>query len=374
MADLKNYRARIVREGILKSLFLGLVVGCSVLVVCLLLSWFFGFKAGLWLGIALFAVCTAAVTPTVYYLKFRPTAKAVARRVDELGLEERVLTMTELENDSSEMARMQREDTSRALGSVNHMLLKIAVSLSLCVAVAVVGFFGVGMTTVDALYVAGVIPSGMELVSQLRPVDTFEVSYTVQSGTDGVIYLWDEDWEGVQLTPEDVFSVEKGGETPAVYAQDGPQYIFVGWSDGKMSRYRQDVGVEKDMQIVALYQLVSDEEVPSDENVLSENSNGDGNSDPNRHIDTSDGQPNMTDPGNADGSGSGEGAGGHNSPNQQIVDGQQYYGDRYNDAHDEGMGRIESTEDMPGDLKDAVSDYYSSIEKGGKGSDDGANP
>ena len=89
----KKYRSRVVKEGILKAVVCGLIVGFAVLIVTALAFWFAGVPWGLWLSIALFAAATGASVPAFYFLKFKPTAKAIAKRIDQLGLEERIITM-----------------------------------------------------------------------------------------------------------------------------------------------------------------------------------------------------------------------------------------------------------------------------------------
>ena len=97
---LEKYYSRLAQESFLKSLLWGLVVGFSALLLSAIVCWYVGFK-GIWVCIVLFAAATAISTPLFYFCRFRPTIKQTARRVDSLGLEERLLTMTELEGDNS---------------------------------------------------------------------------------------------------------------------------------------------------------------------------------------------------------------------------------------------------------------------------------
>lgn len=362
---MKKYRARIVREGALKALSLGLVCGSTVLALCTFFSWLFGFKEGLWLGLALFLLITASVALPLYFLKYKPTAKQVAARVDALGLNERVLTMTELEGDESCIARLQREDTERSLGKLDHMMLKIALSAALCVGLCIALLFGIGGTTVNALYHAGVIPGGMELFAKITPLPIYKVTYSVQDKTDGSICLWDESWgEPVYISDEDVYEVEEGEAAPAVYALDGAQSVFIGWSDGLATRYRKDDDIGRDVSVIALYTSIEDEEVPPDDEMLEEedqngggmpgDGEGAGGNEPGE-----DGLP-EGDEGDPD---STQGGGGNSVDNQQIVDGETYYGDRYNDAYNDALDRFGSDEQLPEDLKEWIADYYNSIEK-----------
>ena len=126
MAEKRNslfekYRSRVVREGVLKAVFCGLIIGFAVFIVSAAALWFTGVTWGIWLSLALFLVCTGISVPIFYYAKFKPTAKAIAKRIDKLGLEERILTMMELENDQSFIAMKQREDAVQALKTADHI-------------------------------------------------------------------------------------------------------------------------------------------------------------------------------------------------------------------------------------------------------------
>lgn len=97
----------------------------------------------------------AAFVPIFYYKKFRPTTKDVARRIDRLGLEERIITMTELEKDESYIAMRQREDAKRKLGAVDAKQIRFRFSTAAAVVAAICAVLGVSMTTVTDLERAG---------------------------------------------------------------------------------------------------------------------------------------------------------------------------------------------------------------------------
>ena len=112
-----KYHKRINRESVIKSLLLGLIVGAAVLLATSFLAWMTN-PDFLWLAVIAFVLVTAGFTPLFYYKKYKPTTKAIAMRVDALGLEERLLTMAELEGDDSYLAKRQREDALRAMETV----------------------------------------------------------------------------------------------------------------------------------------------------------------------------------------------------------------------------------------------------------------
>lgn len=89
-----------------KSLIFGLLVGFAANIVIATVSCFVKVE-GLWLiSIGLLLVGTLISAPIFYFAKFRPTTKQIAARVDrQFGvIEERTITMLELENDDSYIA------------------------------------------------------------------------------------------------------------------------------------------------------------------------------------------------------------------------------------------------------------------------------
>lgn len=374
----KKYHRRIAKEGVVKALLYGIVAGSGVMLLTALLSWFFGFKGGLWLSIALFGVALAATALLVYFIKFRPTTKQIASRVDALGLEERLLTMLELEGDESYIAVRQREDAVKAMKSVDSMLIKVVVSAVLVGAVATALVFGLGGgATVSALYYADVIPSGMELVEGEEKVFTYTVNYGVASGENtGVVILWTEDWTktGVEnpadplagLTPfAEPVTVQKGEDAPAVYAVPAAGYVFAGWSDGVMDPYRKDTNVVGSLDIKATFTPIGMdiEDLPFFDNYLSKDGNSDGDGDqqgpslPNF-------EQSPTPPQNNDGDGDGGDERTHNNSANQIVDSQHYYGDEFENSYGDALDRLGSDGNLSGDMKDMVSDYYGNISTG----------
>lgn len=172
----KKYYKKIGRESILKALLCGLTIGFSLMFVCIAASWLAGFKAGIYIGLGLFVAATAIATPLFYTFRFRPTTKKIAQRIDTLGLEERILTMAELENDDSFIAMKQREDAMNAMKSVSSEMLKIAVSVPLIAAVAISATLGTGMTVAAAVAPDG----GKHFVDGLKEKHTYEITYTVE--------------------------------------------------------------------------------------------------------------------------------------------------------------------------------------------------
>lgn len=366
----KKYHRRVLKEGILKAVFCGVITGCAALLVSAFFSWFFGFRAGLWLSLGLFAVGVAVAAPAFYYLKFRPTTQQIARRVDELGLEERLVTMIEYENDDSYMAKCQREDAQRALGSVDHMMIKIVISTALILILSFAVFAGLSMTTVSSLYYAGVIPSGIELVKGEEIVPTYTLQY--ESGEGGEVYFYSDDVSGIKLVDGPI-SIQEGEDAPAVYAYAGLDWVFVQWSDGIQSPYRRDLNVQADMKVTAVFRAL-DEEVPPDDSEMDPNGDGDGEGgESNEDAPPSDGEGDPSQnadhqpPQNPENNASGQ----HSDTNKQVHDGETFVGDVYDDTYDRTMDRLGSDDNIGDDLKSGISDYLDGIDRSGGGNEGG---
>ena len=80
------------------------------------------------IAVSVTAVTTLLLVLTVY----RPTDKRVAHRLDSLGLEERILTMLELQNETTPIAQLQRRDALEHLKQVSPRDLRLRISRTLC--------------------------------------------------------------------------------------------------------------------------------------------------------------------------------------------------------------------------------------------------
>lgn len=408
----KKYYKKIGRESILKALLCGLTIGFSLMFVCIAASWLAGFKAGIYIGLGLFVAATAIATPLFYTFRFRPTTKKIAQRIDTLGLEERILTMAELENDDSFIAMKQREDALKAMKSVSSEMLKIAVSVPLIAAVAISATLGTGMTVAAAVAPDG----GKHFVDGLKEKHTYEITYTVEgkgwvidftkkenaaliaamkerarqreidkaNGKEvtedetlpdtfrtrlGIVYtVIDETAQATMVLDganyEDTtytFEVTEGDEF-GVKLMALPQkgYVFVGWSDGVTSPYREDMEATATKTVTATFEEVTDpgggskndgqeqgeEPGDADSGNGSSSSSGDG---------SGDGNNNNTSNSNGEGSKA--------APANQIINGETYYGDVFEDAYREMLERMKNNNSLSEAEKKAISDYLDSIRK-----------
>lgn len=411
----KKYYKKIGRESILKSLLCGLTIGFSVMFICITASWLAGFKTGIYIGLGLLVVAVAVATPLFYNYKFRPTTKKIAQRIDMLGLEERMLTMAELENDNSFMAMKQREDALNAINSVSSEMLKIAVSVPLIAAVAVSATLGTGMTVAAAVAPDG----GKQFVDSFKGKQIYEISYTVE-GKGWVIdfskaenaalikaaqnreeqrkkdSINGKEVQEDETIPQSflnrlniVLSLASDTEAKATMLLDGanaenvaysfelnegqavdmklmalPQkgYVFVGWSDGVKSPYREDVSFAESKTVTAVFDKVEE----ADEDKEYQKGDGDESGDGAGEGDSDSG---IGDPSNggggSDGGGGGspDASGAKGSPSNQVINGETYYGDIFDDAYREMLERMSNDSSLSEEQKKAISDYLDSIRK-----------
>ncbi len=370
----KKYYSRLAKEGFLKSLICGLVIGFSLLLISAAVFWLADIER-FWLCIVLWAVATAVATPIFYYKTFRPSIKSIARRVDELGLEERILTMTELEKDDSYIAMRQREDAKAALKTIEAKRLKFAISVPLIVALSVVAVFGSGMTTVAALSEYGVIKKGSDVIDEIVKPDPkiFTIEYRIQG--QGTILIegqpndetggnpdgaQDEGQQGNQdgqngetddTTDEKenkwLQTVEEGGTSKGVLAVPAENWVFVRWSDGVEKPYRTESNVSKNMVLTAIFEEMDE--------VTDEGDDGD----PDDAIDPPPDSSDNPAPPSDESQGSNS-----TDPSNQVIDGNTYYGgSTFENAYQESQEELEENGEIPDELKDIIEDYYNAIKK-----------
>lgn len=344
----QQYYARLSKEGWLKSLLWGGVIGFSALFVSSFIIWLIdpGF---FWIGLIIWGVVTLATIPLFYFLKYRPNKRGTARRIDELGLEERMLTMTQYENDDSFIAKKQREDAVSALASVSAKLIKFAIPLSLIICTSVMAFFGLGMGTVTILSDMDIIPDGSAIVDDVLPDPPPEyvaASYLVMGG--GYIDGGD---------PEQLILKGTDADPVMVVAEDG--WVFLCWSDGYTEPSRADRALMEDLEVTAI--LMELMEIPG-------MGQGQGQGEPGNGM-PEDGQPGESDE-NTDNPGQPGGASGHYEPSNQIIDGTIYYreSERYEECYQEAIeilenqGVLASGEELPAELREVLDAYFKVIE------------
>lgn len=378
----QKYYGRLKKRGIIKALICGAAVGFAANFAVAFGFWF-SILHGLWISLGVLAGVWAATTPVFYFAKFRPTSRMIAKELDRLGLEERIITMMELRNDESYIAMCQREDAKEKLKAVDSRRIKLAVSRASIILLVISFVFGCGMTVVTGLSDYGKARGGKDITNEI--IDSFkpDVYYTIR-------YAVYEDVGGMIEGNDDqlVLAGEQGEE---VFAEPEDDWYFAGWlNDAVMEKTesypnRTDVAEVDKESLAALkdgeieYCLsVDGGEVTLDEDnnviitfyALFKEIDGSGDGEP------GDGEPGDEEdkPGDAPedggenkpgdekpnnpGDGNGDGIGGKDDPKDQVVDGEQNYKDRLDEFYQKYLEMMESGEEIPEDLKRLVEYYY----------------
>lgn len=321
----KEHIQKLKFEAIAKSALCGVACGLGANFVTSLVTWFTPFH-GFWLSLVVFVTVSFVVGVLFYQKRFFPSDENNARRLDSMGLHERLITMVEFQDDDSPIARMQREDARHALASVDQSQIKLKISKTLLVTSLVAFLLAGSMTTVNAMSEQGIVPRGDELVGGLIDEATavsYLVLYKVEEG--GVIYGQDE-----QL-------VETGKSTSPVTVLAKEGYYFVMWSDGNTNPSRWEDDVRADATYTAIFAKLSPEDEWSDSN----------------EGDSPDDAPEEKTQGQGPGESAGDDApensmqgGGKYEPNNQVINGNIYYREvieEYKDTADERIFSEDST-------------------------------
>lgn len=230
-----KYYSRMSVEGWIKSAIFALIVGFAANGIIALVTWIVGFDMGLWIALGGLVVVTVAVTPVFYFRFFRPTEKKVAKRLDSLGLDERIITMLELQGDTSEIAALQRAD---AVGMVEASdkdekkkgkFVRFKLPVAVVVAVACLGVFGIAFSVVTGLSGYGVIGSGKEVIGNAF---TEPATYSVTYGIYGVKENKDDNTESDVVEKEKLAAMIAhalaAGNTDKDNEQETPAYVTFG--------------------------------------------------------------------------------------------------------------------------------------------------
>lgn len=351
---MKAAKKRLNLEGWIRALLSGGIVALLATFAVSMVFWAIG-ASKYWIAFIVLGAVFAAATPIFFFCKYRPDEKTVAKRLDELGLDERVLTMEELKGNDSFMAKRQRTDTVRSLGKVKANLLKIVTSVPLIILCTTAFILGGGMTTVSGLTAAGYVKSGKDIAQNIddanKPV--YEVKYKTGCVVMTMFGAFPVDGDGGEIVGGEEQVVTQGENSIEVTAVAYDGYAFYAWSDGQQNPTRLEKKVEGDVEVTAYFILVGE---PDDD----DSKDGDGK--PNDG-EPEDKEPEQSgDPSNSNGSGNSEES--KNNPGNQVLDGKTYYGgETYQDAKSDTMDKTSKDGNMSSDTKKLINDYFESIKK-----------
>ena len=243
----ERYNPKLLAEAILKSVFSGLSVGFAVGFIAAAVVWLSPVD-GLWIAPVAF-VLASAVSAVIFYLaKYRITVIGSARRLDSLGLEERLITMIELEGNESYIARLQREDAKSALAGLDKSKFRFAFAKNVFVTLAVCGVLCMSMNTVSVLGELGYLPQGDEIIADILPEEReiyVSVSYLVEDGGE------------IEGDADQLILLGGNADSVTAIAHDG--WAFVGWDDGSKRPTRQEKNLKEDFVVMAIFEQIEEE-------------------------------------------------------------------------------------------------------------------
>ena len=370
----KKHKTRLALEGAVTATMSGLTIGFTIAFFVALATWIFDFGS-IWLAIGSGLGVAASTAVLLYFKKYKPTDNDIARRVDRLGLEERLITMMEFKDDDSYIARLQRENAEEHVKYVEGRRIKIRIPTFLATLTLVSFMLSATMTTVSGLADNNIIPSGGDLIFPEDPFENFiAISYVVEEGGE---IIGDAD----QL----IAPGEDGTPVVAV-AEDG--WVFVGWDDDLEDPERTERDVTEDMVFTALFEEIGDEASGSggdaSDSPEGEDGEGDQASDAPDNENASSGEG---DPGDAGGDSSGEGSEGETDQNgntggesqnggegeggqgasgkfdgsNQFYDGNTYYRDQLDMYYEMAQDIFAADGSIPPEFIEFFESYYNSI-------------
>lgn len=170
---LKAYRRKCTVQALIKSLVPALIAGFALSIIVSAISFALSCNI-LWIALVVWAASTAGFTVLFYFKIFKTDMRETASRVDEIGLDERVITMVEFAGRDDVISRKQRQDTETVLQSVNPKQMKFGFTkvfiafLVILAIVAVTSVFMMSYSTVRANYEDPVAGEQTELTEEDR--------------------------------------------------------------------------------------------------------------------------------------------------------------------------------------------------------------
>ena len=289
---------------------------------------------------------TAIGSVILYFTKFRATDSLLARRVDMLGLNERIVTMMELEKEDSYIAQRQREDANEKLKTVSPKQLKFRMARKSIACIATAAVLAPAMMVVCELAALGILNSGLEIINpNANAVPEIMVTYEAD--------------EGGSISGDEDQIIYVGESTAPVLAVADEGWVFVGWSDGYYDPFRFDTGLTEDTIFTAIFEKIEDDGAaeggqgegygngPGMPGEGQGNGQGQGQ-----------GQGQGEGLGESSGEGQGDGAGLSHSASNKVIDGMKDYGDVF-----DLEGAMDSISDgnSSGTIGDVIGNYFGNL-------------
>lgn len=394
-----EFKKKAKKQNIIKAGLCSVAISLLFTIPFLIAFWIMDYKYKFIICAGIFIVGISVLFPVLYFKKFKYTEIQLAKRIDDLGLEERVLTMIELKDNDSFIAKKQKEDTLSVLKTVEVNDLKgkykkqsflsifstALASLVIALSLMFPNIKEIIIAHGEPKYTMEVSAEGLGFVidyskyenkslinavskkqeqDQIDKINNKEIVELKQfptafSNRISVDYRCFEDIDATMVLDganfADVSYKIQSDETHILMALPYKGYVFIGWSDGCVSPFREIDDYSSDL--IALFDEVSSvgENMPDKQE---EPGDKDGSADS-----ESDGigpEGNGTGKTNNDDSW-GDGAKG--SPANQVINGETYYGDIFNQSYQEAVERIKNDTNLTDAQKKAITDYFESIRK-----------
>lgn len=361
-------------SAVISSICYGLIAGGIGALAVAAISWIFNYN-NFWLTIGLGIGIAAVCAVVIFFIKLRPTSNQVIARVDSMGLDERAVTMAELEGSDTCIARLQRTDAVAKIKGVTPAQIKsafpiYALNVPSTIATCVAILAGAGMTVVQGLTGAGIISSPGIVPDEREQFIT--VSYLVEEGGS------------IMGGPEDqILLPGENAEPVTAEADDG--WVFVRWSDGNKNPGRADANITADLNVTAIFEEIGeggdgeygdgenpgnddegdyDQSAPNPNDSEGPGTDGEGGDGGEGDGSGSEGDGSGTGQGGQEGQGNGqgqgEGAGGGWSDGDLILDGETPYRDVL-EQYIEAMKQQIANGTLPPELVEFIEDCFGSL-------------
>lgn len=325
-----------------KSCVWGIVFGLGVSFGYLTQRALFG-NSHIWLAGICFILGLVIFTPIAYAVRFRQDSREIASEIDALGLDERVITMTQFAEINSPMARRQRANTENILQTVKSSHLKVR-PFTLLNAFLICALL---ICNIGSLVLAFALPEPLIRRPKVMP-NRYTLQYTVYGEQGGKI---------LGFTAQKVEEGETAGAVQAIADED---WIFVGWSDGVETAYREDKEIKKDFCVSAIFMPIAEDNDTDDEEMPDYDPDKTGDGGGERipwHTPSDKDRPDGNKGDEGDGS-----SGSSTNPSSQVIDGATFIGDIYGSSVS-GAADAASNAGLNGSQADMVGDYFGGIAK-----------
>lgn len=389
-----EFKKKAKKQNIIKAGLCSVAISLLFNIPFLIAFWIMDYKYKFIICTGIFIIGISVLFPVLYFKKFKYTEIQLAKRIDDLGLEERVLTMIELKDNNSFIAKKQKEDTLNVLKTVEANDLKgkyrkqsflsiFSTALASLVITLSLMFPNIRETIIahgEPKYTIEVSAEGLGFVidyskyenqslinavskkqeqDQIDKINNKEIVELKQfptafSNRISVNYRCFEDIDATMVLDganfADVSYRIESDETHILMALPYKGYVFIGWSDGCVSPFREIDNYSTDL--IALFDEVSSvgEDLPDKQEEPGDKDESDGIG--------------------PEGNGTGEtnnddnwGDGAKGSPANQVINGETYYGDIFNQSYQEAVERIKNDTNLTDAQKKAITDYFESIRK-----------